>query len=80
MSINEKLDFPKKPKICIVSEFAYPLLTNNEIPLEKSVNHVGGAELQMVLLAKKLAERSYDVTVVTITKQIYREILSMELR
>ena len=66
MNMHETSDFlGERLKVCIISEFAYPLLVNNEIPLENSVNHVGGAELQMVLLARELSRRSYDVTVVT---------------
>ena len=44
-------------KICILSEYAYSLVTNKN-------DAVGGAELQMTLLAKELAKRSYDVSFV----------------
>ena len=73
MSINEKLDFPKKPKICIVSEFAYPLLTNNEIPLEKSVNHVGVCRTADGSPCQKISRTLNDVTVVTMYEAEYTE-------
>ena len=38
----------KKPKVCIVSIAAYPLLTRKDIEI------VGGTESQSVLLAKEL--------------------------
>lgn len=42
-------------KICIFSEYAYPLLKGEG-------DRVGGAELQMVNLARELSKRSYDVS------------------
>jgi len=48
----------KKPKVCVVSLGAYPLLTRQDIEL------IGGAELQSVLLAKHLARREFDVSFV----------------
>ena len=50
-----------KIKICVLSEYAYPLLTGQEI-------RFGGAELQMVILANELKKRSYDVSFVTFSK------------
>jgi glycosyltransferase involved in cell wall biosynthesis len=49
-------------KICILSELAYPLLTRQ--------NNHGGAELQMIILAKELVKRSYDVSFVTFNKSM----------
>jgi glycosyltransferase involved in cell wall biosynthesis len=48
-------------KICIISEFAYSLLT------EKG-DRFGGAELQMTLLANELIKKSYDVSFITFEK------------
>ena len=50
----------RKIKICILSELAYSLLSGNGIR--------GGAELQMVILAKELVKRSYDVSFITFEK------------
>jgi hypothetical protein len=50
----------RKIKICILSELAYSLLTGSGIR--------GGAELQMVILAKELVKRSYDVSFITFEK------------
>ena len=47
-------------KICILSEYAYSLLTNR--------NTAGGAELQMIILAKEFANRSHEVSLVTFEK------------
>lgn len=52
----------KQLKICILSELAYPLLA-------RQGNH-GGAELQMIILAKELVKRSYDVSFVTFDKSM----------
>ena len=49
-------------KICILSEYAYSLVTNKN-------DKAGGAELQMTLLAKELAKRSYDVSFVVFVKK-----------
>jgi len=46
----------KKPKICVVSLPAYPLLA------QKDIEVVGGAELQCVLLARELRKRGLDVS------------------
>ncbi len=48
-------------KICILSELAYPFLIGRG---------GGGAELQMIILAKELIKRSYDVSFVTFEKTI----------
>ena len=48
----------KKLKICIISEYAYSSIKNIGVG-------AGGAELQMVLLAKGLVKRDYDVNFVT---------------
>lgn len=48
----------KKPKICIVSLAAYPLLAKKDITV------VGGAELQSVLLARELPKHDFDVSFV----------------
>lgn len=45
------------PKICILSEYAYPVLKQN-------LSVVGGAEIQMVYLAKEFVKRNYDVSLV----------------
>ena len=44
-----------KIRLCVVSLGAYPLLARQNIEI------VGGAELQSVLLAKKLAQRGFDI-------------------
>ena len=51
----------KNIKICILSEYAYPLISGQ-------YTYIGGAELQMILLAKELIKRSYDVSFVTFIK------------
>lgn len=48
----------KKIKICFLCEYAYSLLSGEG-------DQVGGAELQMTILAKELAKRSYDVSFIT---------------
>jgi len=52
---------PHDLKICILSEYAYSLLTGIG-------SRFGGAELQMTILARELANRSYDVSFVTFEK------------
>ena len=52
------------PKICVLSEYAYPLLSG-------TANEIGGAELQMTMLAKELLKRSYDVSFVSFGKADY---------
>jgi hypothetical protein len=47
------------PRICIISPFSYPLFDENCV-----VPKVGGAELQMFLLARELAEREYQVDMI----------------
>jgi hypothetical protein len=47
-------------KICILSEYAYSIYTNE--------NAAGGAELQMTILAKELVNRFHDVSLVTFGK------------
>jgi glycosyltransferase involved in cell wall biosynthesis len=47
-------------KICILSEYAYSLITN--------ANTAGGAELQMIILARELINRQHEVTLVTFEK------------
>lgn len=51
----------KNLKICVLSEQAYPHIAGKD-------DEYGGAELQMSLLAKGLANKSYDVTFVTFVK------------
>ena len=51
----------KNIKICILSEYAYFLIKGEN-------TRIGGAELQMVLLAKELIKKSYDVSFVTFEK------------
>jgi glycosyltransferase involved in cell wall biosynthesis len=51
----------KKLRICLLSEYAYSLLTGVG-------DRVGGAEMQMILLGKELVKRSYDVSFVTFQK------------
>jgi glycosyltransferase involved in cell wall biosynthesis len=46
----------KKPKVCIISLAAYPLLA------KKDTEVVGGAELQSVLLARELPKHGFDVS------------------
>ena len=53
----------KKVKICLLCEYAYSLLTG-----EADEIGIGGAELQMTILAKELAKRLYDVSFVTFQK------------
>ena len=50
-----------KLKICLLSEYAYSLLSGGG-------SRVGGAELQLTLLAKELVNRSYDVSFATFEK------------
>lgn len=59
----------KKPKVCILSEYAYPAL-------EQNYSRVGGAEIQMVYLAKELIKRNYEVSIIVFDKMInsYEEI------
>ena len=45
--------------ICFVAPLAYPLLANN-----KTIKHVGGAELQQVILAKALAAIGHEVSMI----------------
>jgi glycosyltransferase involved in cell wall biosynthesis len=59
--INGGINIPSYHKICILSEYAYPLLTGK-------ISRYGGAELQMTLLAKELVNRKYDVSFVTFEK------------
>ncbi len=47
-------------KICFISLGSYPLLTSNE-----NLKYVGGAELKQVIMAKELAKRGYDVSIIT---------------
>ena len=49
-------------KICILSEYAYSLVTNKN-------DNVGGAELQMALLAKEFAKMSHNVSFVVFVKK-----------
>lgn len=49
-------------KICILSEYAYSLVTNKN-------DKVGGAELQMTILAKELAKKSYNVSFIVFVKK-----------
>ena len=51
----------QKLRICIISEYAYSSL--NSIGKE-----IGGAELQMILLAKGLIKRGYDVHLIAFSK------------
>lgn len=51
-------------KICVLSEYAYPLLSG-------TTKEIGGAELQMTMLAKELLKRSYDVSFVSFGKADY---------
>ena len=46
-------------KICFVSLNAYPLLAKKDIPV------AGGAELQLVLIARKLVKKGYHISFVT---------------
>jgi len=48
-------------KVCILSEYAYSFFAGKS-------KEVGGAELQMVVLAKELDDRSHDVSFVTFEK------------
>ena len=48
----------KNLKICVLSEYAHPLLSGTS-------NEIGGAELQMAMLAKELLKRSHDVSFVS---------------
>lgn len=50
----------RRPTVCFVSDGAYPLLADRMGTL-----HVGGAELQQVLLGEELARRGYRVSFVT---------------
>jgi glycosyltransferase involved in cell wall biosynthesis len=50
-------------KICILSERAYHSIANKD-----GRNSVGGAEIQMAILAKEFAKRSHEVSFVTFEK------------
>jgi glycosyltransferase involved in cell wall biosynthesis len=52
---------PMKPSICFVAPNAYSLLSGR-----RDLNHIGGAELQQVLLARELSSREYRVCFVTV--------------
>ena len=51
----------RKIKICVLSEFGQSLITGKG-------TYVGGAEVQMSILAKELVKRSYNVSFVTFGK------------
>ncbi len=55
----------KNLKICIISEYAYSILTGIG-------TDVGGAELQMKLLGSELLNRNYDVSFVTFGNSLNR--------
>ncbi len=46
-------------RICLLAPFLYPVVSGGKVPF------AGGAEVQQALLAKGLAQRGFDVTVVT---------------
>jgi glycosyltransferase involved in cell wall biosynthesis len=46
----------RRPKVCVVSPAALPLIKGRDN------SHIGGAEVQMVTLARELAKRSYEVS------------------
>ena len=54
----------KDLKICVLSEYAYSLLSG-------ITNEIGGAELQMTMLAKALVKKSYDVSFVSFGNSPY---------
>ena len=45
----------KKKVICIVSPFAYPVITN------KNFNKCGGSEVQLNILAKELSAEKFEI-------------------
>jgi glycosyltransferase involved in cell wall biosynthesis len=62
-----------KPKICIISEYAYPILTGDK-------KKMGGAEIQAINISKELIERNYDISLITFGKSHlkYEEILEIK--
>jgi glycosyltransferase involved in cell wall biosynthesis len=50
----------ERPKICFVSQSIYPLLNQNV-----RARHIGGAELQQLLIGRELDRRGYRVSFVT---------------
>ena len=48
-----------KPSICLVAHFAYGVLSGGQC------GHIGGVERQTALLARWLAARGYDVSILT---------------
>lgn len=50
---------PLSPHVCFVSLSAWPVLTG-----DVSIQHVGGAEVQQVILARGLTERGYRVSLI----------------
>jgi len=61
-----------KPVICVVAEYAYPYLKGGG---------AGGAELQMILLARELIQRGYSVHLITFatSKTNYEEIEGLKV-
>ncbi|MEW6442904.1 MAG: glycosyltransferase family 4 protein [bacterium] len=51
----------KKPAICFVSPRAYPGLSERT-----DLEHIGGAEIHQIIVAKELARRGYKVSFVTL--------------
>jgi glycosyltransferase involved in cell wall biosynthesis len=55
----EEIKSKKPPSICFVTPNAYAILAN-----DTSVKHVGGAELQQVVLAKAFVRKGYTVSMI----------------
>lgn len=55
----EKYKHSQNINICFVVPTAYPLIVS-----EKSIGQVGGAEVQQTIIAKELAKRGYNVSMV----------------
>ena len=45
-----------KPKICLISLSAYPILSS------KNIEIVGGSEVQQALLARELKKKGFDIS------------------
>src|SRR5688572_16541292 len=49
------------PRICFVAPNAYPLLSGNE-----EIQQIGGAELQVVMVTKRLAARGRQISIISL--------------
>ncbi len=59
--VGNSIETGKKPSICFVSLKAYRVLSGRD-----DINHIGGAEVQQVLIAHWLVKRGFSVRFVTL--------------